>query len=251
MGLWADTNDNNFLIEGNWIEDNDGQAIFWEISYNIAIRNNVIRHNLVADGPGRIRSGDNFPDAAIYISESGGDARVPYGLVGSPTVDISNNLIEDNYNGVALVGERGPVLRFAEQHLDGLLHVGEPDGGEVVDLHGREHCDEAVLRRLSVEDPEREGAPQHVQDEPAELLQLLGGGGGKGSSQAEDGRSCDAVDVQFRAWLFRTLGSARSSPAIRNNPIKDRKGRPTDLGVSRGLNFSWPGGSPGRRPGGR
>ena len=102
VGLWADTNDNNFLIEGNWIEDNDGQAIFWEISYNIAIRNNVIRHNLVADGPGRIRSGDNFPDAAIYISESGGDARVPYNLVGSPTVEISNNLIEDNYNGVAL-----------------------------------------------------------------------------------------------------------------------------------------------------
>ena len=49
-----------------------------------------------------MRSGDNFPDAAIYISESGGDARVPYGLVGSPTIDISNNLIEDNYNGVTL-----------------------------------------------------------------------------------------------------------------------------------------------------
>ena len=48
VGLWADTNDNNFLFEGNWIENNDGQAIFWEISYNAAIRNNVIRHNLVA-----------------------------------------------------------------------------------------------------------------------------------------------------------------------------------------------------------
>ena len=102
VGLWADTNDNNFLFEGNWIENNDGQAIFWEISYNAAIRNNVIRHNLVTDGPDRIRSGDNFPDAAIYISESGGDSRVPYDLVGSPTIDISNNLIEDNYNGVTL-----------------------------------------------------------------------------------------------------------------------------------------------------
>ena len=28
--------------------------------------------------------------------------RVPHDLVGSPTVDISNNLIEDNYNGVTL-----------------------------------------------------------------------------------------------------------------------------------------------------
>ena len=102
VGLWADTNDNNFLFEGNWIENNDGQGIFYETSYNAAIRNNVIRHNLLAVGPERIRSGDNFPDAAIYISESGGDARVPYDLVGSPTIDISNNLIEDNYNGVTL-----------------------------------------------------------------------------------------------------------------------------------------------------
>ena len=102
VALWADTNDNNFLFEGNWIEDNAGEAIFWEISYNVAIRNNVIRHNLVESGPRRMRSGDNFPDAAIYISESGGDARVPHGLVGSPTIDISHNLIEDNYNGVTL-----------------------------------------------------------------------------------------------------------------------------------------------------
>ena len=42
VGLWADTNDNNFLFEGNWIENNDGQAIFWEISYNAAIRNNSV-----------------------------------------------------------------------------------------------------------------------------------------------------------------------------------------------------------------
>jgi hypothetical protein len=102
VGLWADTNDNNFLFEGNWIENNDGQAIFWEISYNAAIRNNVIRHNLVVEGPNRLKSKDNFPDAAIYISESGGDARVPHDLVGAPVIDISNNLIEDNYNGVTL-----------------------------------------------------------------------------------------------------------------------------------------------------
>ena len=102
VGLWADTNDNNFLFEGNWIEDNDGQAIFWETSYNVAIRNNVIRHNLRSTVRPRIRSGDNFPDAAIYISESGGEPRLPSDLAGSPTIDISNNLIEDNYNGVTL-----------------------------------------------------------------------------------------------------------------------------------------------------
>ena len=63
----------------------------------------MIRHNNLKSGPAAaLPSGDNFPDAAIYISESGGDARVPYDLVGSPTIDISNNLIEDNYNGVTL-----------------------------------------------------------------------------------------------------------------------------------------------------
>jgi hypothetical protein len=102
VGLWADTNDNNFLFEGNWIENNDREAIFWETSYNAAIRNNVIKHNNVKSGPARIASRDNFPDAAIYISEAGGDKRLPYDLVGSPTIDISNNLIEDNYNGVTL-----------------------------------------------------------------------------------------------------------------------------------------------------
>ena len=103
VGLWADTNDNNFLFEGNWIENNDGEAIFWEISYNAAIRNNVIkRNNLEVWSGTNPRLRDNFPDAAIYISESGGDERLPYDLVGSPTIDISNNLIEDNYNGVTL-----------------------------------------------------------------------------------------------------------------------------------------------------
>ena len=47
VGLWADTNDNNFLFEGNWIENNDREAIFWETSYNVAIRNNVIKHNIL------------------------------------------------------------------------------------------------------------------------------------------------------------------------------------------------------------
>src|SRR4029453_300423 len=172
VGLWADTHDNNFLFEGNWIENNDGEAIFWEISYNAAIRNNVIRHNLVVDGPERIRSGDNFPDAAIYISESGGDARLPHDLVGSATIDISNNLIEDNYNGVTLWENADPLLRLPGQHLDRLLHLGEPGGGQALDVQLGEHLQFAVLLGLPLEDPKRQGAPQHLQDEPRQLLQL-------------------------------------------------------------------------------
>lgn len=102
VALWADTNDRDFLFDGNWISDNDGQAIFYEISYNATIRNNVLLHNLVTAGAARISSGDNFPDAAIYLSESGGDARVPSVVAGAPLIDITGNLIQDNYNGVAL-----------------------------------------------------------------------------------------------------------------------------------------------------
>jgi hypothetical protein len=109
VGLWADTNNYDFLFDGNWIENNYGQAIFYEISYNATIRNNVMKHNLTQNGAQRMASGDNFPDAAVYISESGGDSRVSYAVSGSPTLDISNNLFEDNFNGVSL-WERRPVL---------------------------------------------------------------------------------------------------------------------------------------------
>lgn len=102
VGLWADTNDYNFLIEGNWIENNDSEAIFYEISYNAAIRNNVIKHNTLVTGQEFASRGDNFPEAAIYLSESGGDSRVDYSLVGTPTIDISNNLFQDNWSGITL-----------------------------------------------------------------------------------------------------------------------------------------------------
>ena len=173
VGLWADTNDNNFLFEGNWIENNDGVAIFWEISYNAAIRNNVIRHNQLVGGPARIRSGDNFPDAAIYISESGGDARLPYDLVGSPTVDISNNLIEDNYNGVTLWENADRFCGSPANTSTGYCTLVNPSVAKLSTCNSTQHRQGAVLLRLPVEDAEREGARQHVQDQPGELLRLL------------------------------------------------------------------------------
>ena len=174
VGLWADTNDNNFLFEGNWIENNDREAIFWEISYNAAIRNNVIRHNNLKSGQARLASGDNFPDASIYISESGGDARVPYDLVGSPTIDISNNLIEDNYNGVTLWENADRFCGSPAKYLHRLLHPGEPVGCQALDLQLLEHLQGAVLLGLPLEDAKRQGAPQHLQDGSVQLLQLLG-----------------------------------------------------------------------------
>jgi hypothetical protein len=97
-GLWADTNNIDFLFERNVIENNDGQAIFYEISYNAIIRNNVFRRNALAIGREFQSRRDPFPVGAIYISESGGDPRLP----GSPMLEVDHNIFEDNWGGVVL-----------------------------------------------------------------------------------------------------------------------------------------------------
>ena len=41
-GAWADTGNANTTFTGNTITDNEGQAIFEEISYNFSITNNYL-----------------------------------------------------------------------------------------------------------------------------------------------------------------------------------------------------------------
>ena len=45
VGLWADTNNRDFLFKGNYISDNDAEGIMYEISYNASIRNNTFIRN--------------------------------------------------------------------------------------------------------------------------------------------------------------------------------------------------------------
>jgi hypothetical protein len=98
-GLWADTNNNDFLIENNVIEDNDGAAIIYEVSYNAVIRNNTIRHNNTVEGKAFADRGDNFPAATIYISESGGEPRVK---ARTKKLDFYGNLMTDNWSGITV-----------------------------------------------------------------------------------------------------------------------------------------------------
>jgi hypothetical protein len=98
-GVWADTNNNDVLIERNVIEDNDGTAIFYETSYNAIIRENLIRRNNFVGGQEFADRGDNFPVAAIYISESGGEPRIK---ARTDLIDISANDFEDNWSGITL-----------------------------------------------------------------------------------------------------------------------------------------------------
>ena len=115
VGLWADTNDTDFLFQGNVIEDNDAAGIMYEISYNARIIGNTFRRNAIGQGVRRLAEspGDHFPDGAIYISESGGDAAAEAAARAQGenwtqvnedqgTLEIAGNTFEDNWNGVIL-----------------------------------------------------------------------------------------------------------------------------------------------------
>jgi hypothetical protein len=98
-GLWADTNNNDFLIEGNLIADNDSAAILYEISYNAIIRDNSLRRNNWVDGKKYSDRGDNFPVATIYLSEAGGEPRLK---ARTDKIDVYGNTLQDNWSGITL-----------------------------------------------------------------------------------------------------------------------------------------------------
>jgi Right handed beta helix region len=94
-GLWADTDNNDFDFENNYIADNDGEGIMYEISYNALIRNNTFSRNAIVEGP----TNPGFPTGAIYLSESGGDSRVAARYA---SIEITGNRFVDNWSGVVL-----------------------------------------------------------------------------------------------------------------------------------------------------
>jgi hypothetical protein len=98
-GLWADTHNNDFLIEHNLVEDNEAEALFYETSYNATIRDNTFRRNTLVSGKEFAGRGDNFPVASVYISESGGEPRVP---ARTDLIEIAGNTFEDNWSGITL-----------------------------------------------------------------------------------------------------------------------------------------------------
>lgn len=98
VGLWADTNDIDFLFDSNWIEQNSGEGIWYEISYNATMSRNVLKRNNWTSGNNNLGS----PAPAIYISESGGDSRLQSSTSGSANLRIMNNLLEDNFSGISI-----------------------------------------------------------------------------------------------------------------------------------------------------
>ena len=97
VGIWADTDNSGFLIADNYIADNYAEGIIYEISYNGAILNNTFVRNTLSAGPQL----GGFPDAALYISESGFDARAPNPF-GYSAFSVRGNVFTDNWGGVVL-----------------------------------------------------------------------------------------------------------------------------------------------------
>jgi parallel beta helix pectate lyase-like protein len=96
VGLWADTNNRGFRITGNYISDNYANGLIYEISYNAEISRNTFVRNGIGAGP----KNPGFPTGAIYISESGGDDKVPGEFSGE--LAITHNTFADNWGGVIL-----------------------------------------------------------------------------------------------------------------------------------------------------
>ena len=73
VGLWADTDNRGFEIAGNYVSGNYSYGLIYEISYNARDHRKHLRQERDRGGP----ANPGFPTSAIYISESGGDKRVP------------------------------------------------------------------------------------------------------------------------------------------------------------------------------
>jgi Right handed beta helix region len=95
-GVWMDTDNAGFLVENNYISNNGGEGLMYEISYNADIVGNTFVGNAIENGPGN----PGFPTGAIYISESGGNSAVASDYAGE--LNIQNNVFNDNWSGVIL-----------------------------------------------------------------------------------------------------------------------------------------------------
>jgi hypothetical protein len=103
VGLWADTNNVDFLFERNIVDHNDSVGIWYEISYNARIVNNLLTRNGWVSG----KKDQGAPAPAIYLSESGGDSRLPTTNVGAPLVEIAGNTIVPANGTCAVIASTG------------------------------------------------------------------------------------------------------------------------------------------------
>lgn len=122
-GLWLDNNNRGFVIENNYLSDNDSQGIFIEAGYDARVRYNNIKNNAIIEGRKFQSRSDPFPITAIYVSEAGAPAG--YGLKTVPMI-ISDNNFENNWGGVALWENADRYSgSSAHTHVSGTVKIGD------------------------------------------------------------------------------------------------------------------------------
>jgi len=134
VGLWADTDNRGFDIDGNYFEGNYDSGLMYEISYNAHITNNLFERNAI----GRGREYRGFPVAALYISESGSDWRVHSDY--RTTFVISGNTFINNWSGIVLWENSNRFCGSPANSSSGNCTLVEP---KVASSHT---CSEAHLR---------------------------------------------------------------------------------------------------------
>jgi parallel beta-helix repeat protein len=96
-GLWGDIDNRNMLFENNTCEDNEWAGIYYEVSYGATIRGNVVRRN-----------GRGFSDwiwgAGILVSASS-------------DVEVTGNLVEDNFDGIGGVQQARGAGQYGQYEL--------------------------------------------------------------------------------------------------------------------------------------
>ena len=118
-GLWLDTNNRGFLVEDNYIAKNFAEGMIVEISYNVEILDNTFVGNDI--GAGEANKSPDFPASSLYISESGGDARIASDYAGK--FQISGNVFTNNWGGVTLYENAN---RFCSDGSDGVCTLVDP-----------------------------------------------------------------------------------------------------------------------------
>jgi len=133
-GLWLDNNNSGFVIEGNYIENNDAHAIFMEAGYDAVVRYNNLKRNAITKGREFQSRTDPFPTTAIYVSDNGSPEG--YGLKTAPTI-ISHNNFEGNWGGVAM-------WESADRYCSSTAHTHPPFCTIKVDLYDDGQCESEV-----------------------------------------------------------------------------------------------------------
>ena len=120
-GLWADTNNRGFDVEHNYLANNQGEGFIYETSYNLKLADNTFVRNALFAGPhcaGSLILPSTSPSPALTSAGSG--------AIREQSHDHRQH-VQGQLGWCRPLGKRRPVLRLSRQHLDRLLHPGQPE----------------------------------------------------------------------------------------------------------------------------